>query len=204
MCYVTGMSAAGMIDDDTSEPIRMGGRMPGFLRGGLIVVGLGICGLVIHELGGGLWPFSILSVFFGIILFGGLTVGASIALMGWLAPDEEWTIRPGEIALSLMRGPHRLERRYAPDDFDTLGVVRKTDSDGPDTWHIEGQLRLNSAQLILSPEREPVFAGLSWLRWINAPHSLLKAGPAYQDRVRTPGFSREDAAERALAMFRAL
>lgn len=195
------MDAARTIEKDTSEPIRLGGRMPGFLRVGLIVVGLGVCGLVTHELGRGLWPFSILSVFFGIILFGGVTVGASIALMGWLAPDEEWVIRPGEIALSLTRGPHRLERLYAPDDFDTLGVVRKTDSDGPDTWHIEGRLRLDSAQLILTPEREPVFAGLSWLRWINAPHSLLKAGPAYQDVVHTPGFSREDAAERALVMF---
>lgn len=189
---------------DQNETIRLGMAMPRFLRVGLTAVGLFACIMVVKELGPGLWPLSIFSLFFGIIIFGGLSVGLAFVVIGWLAPDEIWDISPGQLTLVLMRGPHRLERHFTPADFEELTVVRDDSGDGAATWHISGRISLNSPNLIMWPEREPALIVLGWLRGLGAPLSLLRPAPPYQDYLRSPALTTEVAARKALDHFRTL
>lgn len=188
---------------DQNEVIRLGAAMPRFLRWGLMAVGLFACVMVVKELGPGLWPPSILSLFFGIIVFGGLSVGLSFVVFGGLVPDETWEVRPGRITLTLTRGEHRLQRHFTPADFERLEIVRDSSGDGPDTWHLLGQLKSDSPNRIVSPEREPVLVATGWLKALNAPWSFLRPWPSLEDRMRSPALTTETAAQRALDHFRA-
>lgn len=186
--------------DDPEEMIRLGGPMPVFIRWMLTGVGLFACVMVVLELGRGLWPLSVLTLFFGFIIAGGLSVGLAFVVFGALSPDELWEIRPGCFTLSVTRGRHRLQRHFTPDDFEDLTVVRDDSGDGPDTWHLLARIRLDSPNLIL-PQQEPVFAGLRWLELFSAPLKGPHARPVFHDRLRSPALTTEAAAQKALACF---
>ncbi|WP_041658649.1 hypothetical protein [Asticcacaulis excentricus] len=182
------------------EVIRLGGPMPTFIRWMLTGVGLFACVMVVVELGRGLWPLSVFSLFFGFIMAGGLSVGLAFMVFGALSPDEQWEIRPGCLTLTVARGRHRLERQFTPDDFEDLTVVRDDSGDGPDTWHLMARIRLDSPKLIL-PGHEPVFAGLVFLDILASPLKGWRERPRFHDRLRSPSLTTEAAAHKALACF---
>lgn len=186
--------------DGPDEVIRLGGPMPTVIRWILTAVGLFACVMVVVELGRGLWPLSVLSLFFGFIMAGGLSVGLAFMMFGALSPDEQWEIRPGSLTLTVARGRHRLERHFTPDDFEDLSVVRDDSGDGPDTWHLMARIRLDSPNLIL-PRQEPVFAGLVFLDLLASPLQGWRARPSFHDRLRSPSLTTEAAARKALACF---
>lgn len=186
--------------DEADEVIRLGGPMPTLIRWILVGAGLFACVMVVVELGRGLWPLSPLSLFFGLIIAGGLFVGLAFIIFGGLSPDEQWEIRPGLLTLTWSRGQHRLERHYTAEDLEDLTVVRDDSGDGPDTWHLLAQIRLESSRLI-SLQTHPVFAGVRWLAYLRAPLTGLGKGAAFHDRIRSPGLTTDAAAQRALLVF---
>ncbi|WP_298333020.1 hypothetical protein [Asticcacaulis sp.] len=186
--------------DDPEAVIRLGGPMPVFIRWMLIGAGVFASVMVVVELGRGLWPLSVLSLFFGFIIAGGLSVGLAFVVFGVWSPDEQWEIRPGCFTLTVTRGRHRLQRHFTPDDFEDLTVVRDDSGDGPDTWHLLARIRLDSPNLIL-PQQEAVFAGLRWLERFSAPMRGWHTRPVFHDRLRSPSLTTEAAAHKALACF---
>lgn len=94
-----------------TEPIEVSSMTPPLLRWGLGMFGAAMAALAIHELWRGVWPLSILTPFFGLMLVavlsgtGGLVIGAIVG------PDEVWRIEQGRLTIrKSLRGVRSIEQ----------------------------------------------------------------------------------------------
>ncbi len=94
-----------------------------------------LIGVAIVELLPGIWPISIVTPFFGLILAGALAVLGSLLVTAILGPSDLWRIRPGEVQIEqrllfahqvFILQPERSECR----------IVRQEMSDSAPSWHI--------------------------------------------------------------------
>ena len=187
------MDAAAPAPDD---PIVLTHSMPTPIR--LMVGGVGVAGtlLLLFELGPALWPPSFLTLFFGVILLGGLSVTVAFMAGSALGPDQTWEIRPGQLTITYSLFHQSSVRTYGLADLDERDVVSSSyDSD----------VETHSIVLRLPPGRQ-VETGLAstprlmtLLAFLRTPLSTARGVPPSEDRLVSPPFSKREDAEQALA-----
>lgn len=114
---------------------------PMFARVIMTVGGLFALILPPWELGRALWPINLLSPFFAIIVFGGMSVGAGFLYAGVMAPSARLRFAPGMIELtrSFLWGASKTVVRAT--DITSFSVVERASSDGPNDWYAVITLR---------------------------------------------------------------
>ncbi len=97
----------------------------------------GLFALIIapYELLRGVWPLNLMSPFFGIIMLGGMSVGAAFVWAGLAAPSVKLTFLEGGLELErqyLWRTRRNLIRKS---EISCVEVCESVSSDGPNDWH---------------------------------------------------------------------
>lgn len=174
-----------------NDTITVSNSFPLFLRILLGILAIAMMVLLLRELGPGLWPFNIASLFFGIIVVGGMQVLLAFILFVVAAPDTVWTFRPGFIEIE-QRLYGRSDRITLPADGLAIDLVRNDDSDGPTTWHLD----LDAGWPDRPGLQKRVRVLLTYL-----PRPLRRKADLL-NRMRSPGFSTSDAAEAAMGLAR--
>jgi hypothetical protein len=128
-------------DIATPRYYQLGLAMPLPIRIFLGSAGALCCILLVKEFSPALWPPSILTLFFGFIALGGLSVGLIFVLSAVFGPDEIWTIEPERIAIRRELRGHVELFNYSPSDFTSITIEADTGNDGPDTYFITGELK---------------------------------------------------------------
>jgi hypothetical protein len=102
----------------------------------LILIGAGVLAIVlpIRDLGWALWPPSLATVFFGIIIAGALAVGTLTMAFGLLGRGIHWRFPPGAVEIEARHWGRRRITRLTGADVQDLTVRHDADSDGPDRW----------------------------------------------------------------------
>lgn len=128
---------------DTATPphYQLGLSMPLPIRIVLGSAGTLCCILLVKEFSPALWPPSILTLFFGFIILGGLSVGLMFVLSAVFGPDEIWKIEPGRIAIRRELRGYAEVFTYSPADFSSITVEVDTGNDGPETYFLLGELK---------------------------------------------------------------
>ena len=88
-----------------------------------------------YELWRGVWPPNFLSLFLGIIMFGGMSVGAAFVWAGLATPSATLIFRQGflQVERRYLYGMRKSVIRAA--DFEAVEVQESPSSDGPSCWH---------------------------------------------------------------------
>lgn len=177
-----------MSDAAPTQPIVVSRAMPRPLRVALVTIGVGICLLVVWELGRALWPPSFLTLFFGTIILGGWSVGGVAVLVGFYAPEERWSIRAGHLTVERAWGARRLQ-----DEIPFAGIsamsVEESDGDGPTNYLLVATLHQP-----IDPLPPEMTVGRILYGWIRRKRD------ATGRRITSPPFSTRQAAERAMAL----
>jgi hypothetical protein len=89
------------------------------------------------ELGRAIWPLNIGTPFFALIIFGGMSIGATFIYGGLVAPSVKLVFRHGKLTV---------EKRFlwgtratviALRDIKSITPIGRTDSDDGETWVVE-------------------------------------------------------------------
>jgi len=188
------MEAAPRAPDD---PIVLTQIMPTPIR--LMVGGIGAAGtiLLLVELGPALWPPSFLTLFFGVILLGGLSVTVAFMAGSALGPDQTWEIRPGLLTITYRWFNQTTVRTWRHADLAGMDIVSsERESDSTITWSLECRLPIGSEVQTGMKSTSVLMAILAFLR---APLPTLRGARPAEDRLVSPDFSRREDAETALA-----
>jgi hypothetical protein len=110
--------------------------MPTLLRIVLIAAGLFAIVIPMHELGGGLWPPSFLTLFFGVIVCGGATVGLAFVAAGVYGETQRWRYEPHGLVVERHGWRSVSHTRLAASDIVSIVVRRVENSEGPDSWRV--------------------------------------------------------------------
>lgn len=125
------------------------------IRWMLVIAGTGACFLALKELAPGLWPPSLLTLFFGFILLGGLSVGSAFVWAGVAAPDVVWTFSPGQLELDYSLRGQSWREVWLARDFASVGIEQADSDSGPTRWVLTCKLveaRFNGGpQVLQSP-----------------------------------------------------
>lgn len=108
---------------------------PPFARVILTLAGLFALIIAPYELLRGVWPLNLLSPFFGIIMLGGMSVGAAFVWAGLAAPSSKLTFHEGHMEVVrqyLWRTRRNLIRN---EEISSVEVCESYSSDGPNDWH---------------------------------------------------------------------
>lgn len=181
-----------------SDPIVVSHLFPTPMR--LIFGGVGVIGTVILlvELGPALWPPTVLTLFFGFILLGGLSVTLAFAASSALAPNQTWEIRRGHLTITYQLFSQTSVRTYGLEDLDGSEIVENEDSESSvKTYHLVCRL----------PPGETVQTGLestpflmALLEVLRDPLASLRGTAVVDNRLRSPSFSDRADAEQALTL----
>lgn len=108
---------------------------PAFARAIMTLAGLFALVTAPYELIGGVWPLNLASPFFGIIMLGGMSVGAACVWAGLAAPSARLVFRQGclEVERQYLYGVRRSLIRAS--DIEAVEVRESPSSDGPNDWH---------------------------------------------------------------------
>jgi hypothetical protein len=177
-------------------PIVLSQIMPTPIR--LIFGGVGLAGtiLLLVGLGPALWPPSFLTLFFGIIVLGGLSVTLAFVAGSALSPDETWEIRPGQLAITYQLFNQTSVKTYALDDLDGCEVVNSSYDSDVETYQLVCRLPLGR-MVKTGLESTPFLMAI--LAFLRAPFATSSGVPYTETRLRSPYFSKREEAERALA-----
>ena len=169
--------------------ITVSNHFPLVLRIIMGALASGMMVMLVRELGPGLWPFNIASLFFGVIVVGGLQVLLAFMLFVVTAPDMIWTFRPGRIEIE-QRLFGKIDRFSLETEDMAIDLIRNEDNDGPDTWHLDLDANWPEPP---GPQK--------WLRALFAfvPRAALPKA-FLQNRMRSPAFSTSSAAEAARSL----
>ncbi|MBB5744887.1 hypothetical protein [Brevundimonas variabilis] len=190
------MDAASPAPDDA---IVVSHVMPTPVR--LLFGGIGAAGtlVLLIELGPAIWPPSLLSLFFGVILLGGLSVTLAFMAGSALGPDQTWEIRPGQLTITYSLFHQTSVRTWRLADLEDMDVVSSAYDSDTETWALACRL----------PPGRRVETGLAstpmlmtLLAFLRAPVSTWRGDRPADDRLVSPDFSRREAAEAALARLR--
>lgn len=172
---------------DTVEDIVVSQPIPAVLRVIFATAAVVLAGLLLMELGPALWPISIVTPFFAVIVFGGLAVLGSLLLVCVIGASETWRIRAGQVEIEQRLLATGQTFIVEPERND-CSIVQATWTDSEPTYHIRVSAR--------PPElaaHDGFIAGLG--------RSLLMQGRVKQgDCLQSPGFSSQRAAEDALSI----
>ena len=102
----------------------------------LVICGLLVLGLTLNELWRGLWPPSLFSLFFLIIVVGAFSVGLPMIVAGLLAPTAAWTVQSGRIDI-VLHNPFRTRTVSITPGAIAAFELREIDWDGAEpTWGV--------------------------------------------------------------------
>lgn len=133
----------------TDDRFEISTSTPLPLRIGLGAVGAFIAFMVTKDLWRGVWPLSILTPLFLIILGGGTLVGVTlIAAMIW-GPDERWAFAPGTVTITRSLRKFRSEKTYTATDILSADVAVNPSDGGPDTYEL--LVKLTMGKTLCSP-----------------------------------------------------
>lgn len=120
--------------DDDLPVVRHGFPWP--LR--LIVAGFGVFAMVVPawELGRGLWPLSIATPVFGIIVIGAASLGIAMLRAALAGESQVWTFPPNAVVIH-----HKIWRnawivRLTANNIAAIEVRRLGASEGEDIWRV--------------------------------------------------------------------
>ena len=133
-----------------SEPIEISRFTPAFLRWGLAAFGLAIGGVALAELWGAVWPLSIVTPFFGLIMAIALCAGGGLALGALFGPDEAWRIEPGHLTIHQSLRGVRAQQHYTPANIAAITLETSDWDSRPATYCLA--IRLVSGKVLKSPE----------------------------------------------------
>lgn len=178
------------------EPIVLSHIMPTPIR--LIFGGFGLAGtiLLLVELGPALWPPSFLTLFFGFIVVGGLSVTLAFMAGSALSPDQTWEIRPGQVTITYQLFNKTSVKTYGVTDFDEMEVISSSYDSDVETYQLVCRLPLGKT-VQTGLESTPLLMGI--LAFLKEPLTSLSRAPAGETRLRSPNFSKREEAEKALA-----
>lgn len=178
------------------DPIVLSHIMPTPLR--LIFGGIGLLGtvLLLVELGPALWPPTILTLFFGIIVLGGLSVTLAFMAGSAFSPDQTWEIRPGQLTITYTLFNKTSVKTYRLADLDEMEVVPSSYDSDVETYQLVCRLPIGKTVQTGLESTPFLMAVLAFLR---DPLATSKGVPYAETRLRSPNFSRRDAAVQALA-----
>ena len=178
------------------EPIVLSHIMPTPIR--FLFGGVGVLGsiLLLVELGPALWPPSFLTLFFGIIVLGGLSVTLAFVAGSALGPDQTWEIRPGKLTITYQLFNQTSVKTYALDDLDGCEVASSQYDSDAETYQLVCRLPLGRT-VKTGLESTPILMAI--LAFLRAPIATSQGASYAETRLRSPDFSKREEAERALA-----
>lgn len=108
---------------------------PAITRAILTLTGLFALIICPYELLRGVWPLNVLSPFFGFIMLGGMSVGATFVWAGLAAPSGRLVFQNGclEVYQTYLHGTRRGLVQAA--DIEAVEVKESASSDGPNDWY---------------------------------------------------------------------
>jgi hypothetical protein len=171
--------------------------MPFPLRIFLGAVGAFACVAVVWELGPALWPLSFLTLFFGIIVLGGISVGLCFLLGAIFGPEVTWMVEPGRLTIRAKLHDTVDVQTYGTRDLVSLEVKEHRDNDGPDTFDLTAITR--------DPIRQNLGEGADIARnvilFITLPLLNQSKARAEEHTLRSPNFTSLDRAQAAVRLF---
>jgi hypothetical protein len=180
------------------EPIIVAQAMPLPIRIMLGGSGALVCFLLLMELGPALWPLSFLTLFFGVIVLGGLSIGIVFIAGAILSPDHRWEIGQGSLAITYQLRDQIATKTYFPTDFDTI-EIRETDKDsGPNTFELVCQL---SAGKFVDTGIASSGLLLRIVSFMKSPAAALSVDYSATSILTSPSFPTKEQAQKALAQF---
>jgi hypothetical protein len=128
----------GMADPMTepTEVIEVSTYMHPIVRAGLGLFAIIMLMLAFHELGRGLWPLSIFSLFFGFMLMGALSVCGPVIMAVVWGPNERWIIESGQLTVVNELRQFKRSRNYPCTIFVKSSVQPESWDSGPDTYRL--------------------------------------------------------------------
>jgi hypothetical protein len=122
-----------MLDSDLPL-VRHG--LPWPLR--LLFFGFGVFALVMPawELGRGLWPLSIATPVFAIIIGGAATVGIAMIRAGLACDKQVWSFPPGAVLIQHKAWRHEWEVRLTSHNIAAIEARRIEAMEGDDYWRV--------------------------------------------------------------------
>jgi hypothetical protein len=189
---------------DSPQHVVLSNVVPPVLRAMMGCAGVTCCFLIVKELGSGLWPPSFLTLFFGFMVLGGLSVGLSFIAFAVFGPNETWTIEAGKITIrnELLGQVQTMD--FLSSDFSSFALQTHNDSEGGDTYFLAATLKNNPVQ--------PIFNNLGFGR--NLANDVIsglmrpvfpnQAYDAYNavHRLRSPFDRSKTRIEEALSIFK--
>jgi hypothetical protein len=100
----------------------------------LCVVGAFFFVIAPYELWRGVWPPSLLTPFFGLLMFAGMSGGGVAMFTGLFSPHQTLVFRHGVLEVREAFPGRTRERRFALSEILVIEVTFHPDSEGPDTW----------------------------------------------------------------------
>ena len=147
-------------------------EFPWPMRAAVVAFGALIVGLPVWELGRGLWPLSIATPVFGIIIAGAASIGIRMigaGLSGW---RDTWSYPPGAIVVKRRAWGRETATRLTHTNVAKVEVRRWEDADHDERW-----------QVVVLPR--PTFSGMAAFAGPGGVFSAGKFGSqAYAERVR--------------------
>jgi hypothetical protein len=183
---------------DQSDAIVVSHLFPTPMR--LIFGGVGVIGTIILlvELGPALWPPTFLTLFFGFIMLGGLSVTLAFAAGSAMAPNQTWEIRPGLLTITYQLFSQTSVKTYGLEDLDGSEVVENEASEsGAKTYQLVCRLPPGGT-VQTGLESTPFLMAL--LAVLRDPLGSLRGTIPVDNRLRSPSFSERADAHKALAL----
>lgn len=178
------------------EPIVLSHIMPTPIRLIFGGVGAALSILLLVELGPALWPPSFLTLFFGFIVLGGLSVTLALVAGSALGPDQTWEIRPGKLTITYQLFNQISVKTYDLRDLESCDVASSQYDSDVETYQIVCCLPLGRT-VKTGLESTPFLMAI--LAFLQNPIANSNGPRHAETRLRSPDFSKREEAERALA-----
>ncbi|MBX3566689.1 MAG: hypothetical protein KF914_01440 [Rhizobiaceae bacterium] len=123
--------------DSSTEPMRIETGDFAAVRVIFIAAGIFVIGIAVYELGRGVWPPNILSLFFLFMILGACTVGGPTIMGGLFGEAATWDITPGLISIALKNPFRKRVVRLTPDRVLGISVIEQDHMEGENTWLVE-------------------------------------------------------------------
>jgi len=108
-----------------------------WLRAAFAAFGAAIIIFVIYDLGRGVWPPNVFSLFFLLMILGACTVGGPLvmgSLFGWAST---WHVTPGLIAIHQKNPFQQRKLHLGPESVLDIRVVEREAMEGDNTWLVQ-------------------------------------------------------------------
>ncbi|HXH43251.1 MAG TPA: hypothetical protein VNK51_05300 [Bradyrhizobium sp.] len=113
-------------------------------------MGAGIIGIVLYELGRGLWPIGWWSFFFAVIIFGSCWVGWKCLMAGIAGEDVRWTLADREMRYDRSSLLHHWTELIGPGDIAATEIRTHEWDSRSETFSVS--MRLRSGRTVETPQ----------------------------------------------------